>query len=111
MGQHPIMGLNSKINDPLIKAEADKRIREHRAMYQQEFQKSIEDIDQKFLLKKKELVKQNEEEIERERLKWDKYKKDQEKKIKDEIEADVDAKISNFKDDLKKEEDREIKKI
>ena len=44
------------------------------------------EIERNFRLKKEELIKQNEDEIQRERQKWDKYKKDQEKKIRDEIE-------------------------
>tara|TARA_B110000285_G_C14651126_1_gene391908 strand:+ start:372 stop:560 length:189 start_codon:yes stop_codon:yes gene_type:complete len=57
------------------------------------------------------LIRQNEEEIEREKVKWDKYKKEQEKKIRDEIEADVDMKIQSFKDELRMEEEREVRKI
>jgi len=102
--------MNNKIQDPLIRAEAEKKLKEHKMMYQQEFQQSIEEIDRNFLLKKQELIKQNEEEIEREKQKWDRYKKDQERKIRDEIEADVDVKIQSFKDQLKKDEDREIRR-
>ena len=71
---------------------------------------NIEEIDKNFVLKKQELIKQNEEEIEREKAKWDKYKKEQEKKIREEIESDIDSKIQHFKDDLKKEEEREMHK-
>lgn len=70
----------------MIRAEAEKKIREQRQFYQQEFQQSIEEIDRNFLLKKDELIRQNEEEISREKQKWEKYKKDQERKIRDEIE-------------------------
>lgn len=105
-----LLGMSNKAQDPLIRAEAEKKLKEHRQMYQQEYQMNIEEIDRNFLLKKQELIKQNEDEIESEKQKWDKYKKDQEKKIRDEIEADVDSKIANFKDDLKRDEEREMGK-
>ena len=104
-------GMSSKTQDPLIRAEAEKKIREQRQYYQQEFQQSIEEIDRNFLLKKDELIRQNEEEISREKQKWEKYKKDQERKIRDEIEQDVDFKIQSFKDQLRKDEEREIRRI
>lgn len=72
---------------------------------------NIEDINKNFDLKKQELIQQNEEEIEREKQKWEKYKREQEKKIREEIEADVDNKIRDYKEDLKKEEEREISRI
>ena len=104
-------GMSSKTQDPLIRAEAEKKIREQRQYYQQEFQQSIEEIDRNFLLKKEELIRQNEEEISREKQKWEKYKKEQERKIRDEIEQDVDLKIQSFKDQLRKDEEREIRRI
>ena len=63
----------------------------------------LEEIDRNFELKKYELIKQNEEEIQRERDKWDKYKKDQEKRIRDEMEEQIDIKIQGFKEDIMKE--------
>ena len=100
----------NKTQDPLIRAEAEKKLKLHREAYQQEFKQSIEEIDRNFMLRKQELIKQNEDEIEREKQKWDRYKKDQKKKIKEEIEAEVDDKIQSFKDELKREEDRDIQK-
>ena len=59
--------MSSKTNDPLIRAEAEKKLKEHKLLYQQEFQQSIEEIDRNFQLRKDELIKQNEHEIEREK--------------------------------------------
>jgi len=103
--------IGSKTQDPLIRAEAEKKLKEQRNLYQQEFQQSIEEIDRNFQLRKHELIKQNEEEIEAERQKWEKYKKEQEKKIREEIEADIDSKIQQFKDKLKREEELEIRRV
>merc|ERR1711935_561177 len=64
---HSMIG--SKTQDPLIRAEAEKKLKEQRNLYQQEFQQSIEEIDRNFQLRKQELIKQNEEEIEAERQK------------------------------------------
>jgi len=89
----PVGAMSNKTQDPLIRAEAEKKLKQHRELYQQEFKQSIEEIDRNFLLRKQELIKQNEDEIEREKQKWDRYKKDQEKKIKEEIEAEIDDKI------------------
>lgn len=105
-----MLNLNNKAQDPLIQAEAQKKLKEHRQFHQQEFQLNLDEIDKNFILKKQELIRQNEEEIEREKSKWDKYKKEQEKKIREEIESDIDGKIQHFKDDLRKEEDREMHK-
>lgn len=44
--------MGSKTQDPLIIAEAEKKLKQHRQMLQQEFQLSIEDIDRNFQLKK-----------------------------------------------------------
>jgi len=103
--------LNNKTADPLIRAEAEKKLKEQKFLYHQEYQQSLEEIDKNFELKKQELIRQNEEEIEREKVKWDKYKKDQEKKIRDEIESDIDMKIQSFKDELRMEEEREVRRI
>ena len=40
--------LNNKTGDPLIRAEAEKKMREQRQLYQQEYQQSIEEIDRNF---------------------------------------------------------------
>lgn len=68
--------LGSKTQDPLIRAEAEKKLREQRAYYQQEFQQSIEDMEKQFQLHKSELMLQNEREIEAEREKWERYKRE-----------------------------------
>lgn len=44
--------MGSKTQDPLIRAEAEKKLKQQRALYQQEFQQSIEDIDRNFQLRK-----------------------------------------------------------
>ena len=59
--------MNSKAHDPLIRAEAEKKLKEQRLLYQQEFQMSIEELDRNCQLKKEELIRQNEEEIEQEK--------------------------------------------
>ena len=73
--------------------------------------REIEQIDRNFELKKQELIRQNEQDIQLEEQKWQKYKQEQEKKIRDEIEHDIDLKIAQFKDQLKRDEDREIRRI
>lgn len=83
----------SKTQDPLIRAEAEKKLKEQKQLYQKEFQQSIQDIDRNFQLKKQELLRLNDEEIDQERHKWESYKKEQEKKIREEMEQDVDAKL------------------
>ena len=57
MGVSPIpMGgraaMSNKTQDPLIRAEAEKKLKQHRELYQQEFKQSIEEIDRNFLLRK-----------------------------------------------------------
>jgi hypothetical protein len=60
--------------------------------------REIEAIDRNFELKKQELIRQNEQDIQLEKQKWEKYKQEQEKKIRDEIEHDIDLKIAQYKD-------------
>ena len=73
--------------------------------------REIEAIDRNFELKKQELIRQNEQDIQLEKQKWEKYKQEQEKKIRDEIEHDIDLKIAQYIDQLKRDEDREIRRI
>lgn len=48
-----------KHDDPLIKAEIDKNIKEQRKLLEQDFARSIEEIDKNFELKKQEILKAN----------------------------------------------------
>ena len=56
-------------------------------------------------------MRQNEREIEQEQEKWERYKRDQEKKIRREIDAEVDSKLSLFKDKLSREENSQLNRI
>lgn len=49
----------AKHEDPLIKAEIDKNLKEQKKLLEQDFARSIEEIDRNFELKKQEIVKQN----------------------------------------------------
>jgi len=49
--------------------------------------------------------------MQQEHQKWERYKKDQENKIREENEADIDSKIQHFKDKLRREEDQEIRRV
>ena len=40
--------MTSKTQDPLIRAEAEKKLRDQRAYYQREFQQSIEELEKQF---------------------------------------------------------------
>ena len=59
--------LSNKTHDPIIRAEAEKKLKEQRYLYQQEYQQSIEEIDRNFQLKREEMIRQNNDDIERER--------------------------------------------
>ena len=45
--------------------------------------------------------------LEVEKQKWDVYRREEERKIKSELEAEVDSQIALFKDKLRQEEERE----
>ena len=55
--------IGNKTNDPIIRAEAEKKLGLRRQEYQKNFQRSLEEIDKNFQLRKQELIKQNEDEI------------------------------------------------
>ncbi len=57
-GGQPLM-LPGKHDDPLIKAEIDKNLKEQRKLLEQDFARSIEEIDKNFELKKQEILKGN----------------------------------------------------
>ena len=72
---------------------------------------SIEEIEKHFELRKKDLLHQNQLEIEREREKWESYKKAEEKKIRAQVEGAADSKLKDYKDKLKLDEEKEIRMI
>ena len=63
-------------------------------------QRSLEEIDRNFELKKQEIIKQNQTEMEGEKQKWEGYKRDEEKKARNEVEQEIDRQISLFKEKL-----------
>lgn len=97
----------AKHDDPLIKAEIDKNLKEQRKLLEQDFARSIEEIDKNFELKKQEILRQNQVEVEAEKQKWEVYRREEEKKIRAEMEAEIDAQISVYKEKLAQEEERE----
>ena len=58
--------------------------------------------------RKKELMVQNQQEIEKEREKWEMFKKQEEKKIRSQAESEADHKLRAFKDKLRVEEEKEM---
>jgi myosin heavy subunit len=46
-----------KHEDPLIKAEIDKNLKEQKKLLEQDFARSLEEIDKNFELKKQEILK------------------------------------------------------
>ena len=61
----------AKQDDPLIKAQTEKKVNEQRGALEQQYRQSIEEIDRHFELRKKELMSQNAADVEKEREKWD----------------------------------------
>lgn len=51
-------------------------------------------------MKKQEIVRANQQEIEQERQRWELYKREEEKKIRAEIEQEVDAQIAVYREKL-----------
>lgn len=51
----------------------------------------MEEIDKNFELKKQEILKANLQDIELEKQRWDLYKREEEKKIRAELEQEIDA--------------------
>jgi hypothetical protein len=84
-GELPQPQFMTKHEDPLIKAEIDKNIKEQKKLLEQDYARSIEDIDRNFELKKSEILRQNAQEIELEKQKWDQYKREEERKIRAEL--------------------------
>ena len=61
------LGQQNKFDDPVIKAEAEKRLKEQRKALQEEYEGWISEIDKNFELRKHELINQNKKEIEAEK--------------------------------------------
>ena len=76
-----------------------------------EYKMSIEEIEKHFELRKKDLLHQNQQEIEREREKWESYKKAEEKKIRAQAESAADSKLKDYKEKLKLDEEKEMRVI
>jgi len=72
----------AKLDDPLIKAETEKKFKERKVQIDLEYKKSYDEIERNFELRKKELIQQNQREIEKEREKWETFKANEEKKIR-----------------------------
>ena len=64
----------AKLDDPLIKAETEKKFKERKIQIDLEYKKSYDEIERNFELRKKELIQQNQREIEKEKEKWELYK-------------------------------------
>lgn len=56
-----------KHEDPLIKAQIDKNLKEQKKLLEQDFARSLEEIDKNFELKKQEILKQNQQEVDLEK--------------------------------------------
>ena len=50
---------------------------------------------------------QNQQDIEKEREKWEQFKRQEEKKIRSQAESEADGKLRSFKDKLAIEEEKE----
>lgn len=105
----PVFG--AKQDDPLIKAQTEKKVNEQKGVIEQQFRQSIEEIDKHFELRKKELMVQNQQEVEKEREKWELIKRQEEKKIRQQAESEADGKLRSFKDKLRIEEEKELQMI
>jgi hypothetical protein len=57
------------------------------------------------------LFDQNKRDIEREKTKWETFKRAEEKRIREEAESAADSKLHAFKQQLKLEEDQEVARI
>ena len=76
-----------------------------------EYKISIDEIEKHFELRKKDLILQNQNEIEKEKEKWEAFKKSEEKKIRSQAESAADSKLAAFKEKLKLDEEKEMRAI
>ncbi len=94
----PVFG--AKQDDPLIKAQVEKKVVDEKVPLEQQYMASIKEVDKNFQLRKKELMRQNNLEIEKEREKWEQVKRQEEKKIRSQAETEADSKLRSFKEKL-----------
>ena len=104
-------GFSAKFEDPLIRADADKIVKDQQVQIEQEYKQSIDEIDRNFDLRKKELIDNHQAAIEKEKTKWETFKKNEEKKIRLQAESHADSKLHSFKENLRLEEEQEIRRI
>ena len=71
----------------------------------------MQEIDKHFELRKQEIMIRNQNEIEKEREKWEQMKRQEEKKIRSMAETEADSKLRAFKDQLRVEEEKEMQLI
>ena len=95
----------------LIQAQAGRKVEEQKSQIETEFKMSNEEIEKHFELRKKDLLHQNQLEIEREREKWEQLKKTEEKKIRAQAESAADSKLKDYKEKLKLDEEKEMRLI
>lgn len=101
----------AKLDDPLIRAETEKKVKEQRGQLENEYRQSIAEIDKNFELRKKEILASNKKDIEREKAKWEAFKKAEEKRIREEAENAGDSKLQAFKEQLRVEEESQMRQI
>ena len=89
----------------------EKKVNDQKNQIEMEFKLSIDEIEKHFELRKRELILQNQQEVEKERDKWESYKKAEEKKIRSHAESAADSKLAAFKDKLKLDEEKEMRAI
>lgn len=56
-------------------------------------------------------MNQNQQDVEKEREKWEQFKRQEEKKIRSQAETEADSKLRSFKDRLAIEEEKEQQQI
>ena len=69
--------------------------------------RSIEEIDHNCELKKQEILKHHQLELDQEKQRWEAYKREEEKRIRQELEQEIDQQIAVYKEKLTQEEERE----
>ena len=79
--------------DPIIEAEINKKVEEQKKVLKQDYDNSIKEIDKNFELRKQEIIEKGNKEREDQRLKWQKYQYEEERKIKQLSEKEADSKL------------------
>jgi hypothetical protein len=98
-----------KSKDPLIMAETNKKVEEQRQLIEADFKNQMEDMQRKFELKKQEILQQNKEECKKVAKMWETKKAKEENRIREQAEEQADQSLQEYKVQLKKEEDAEMK--